>query len=153
MYERSKGCLKNFSILKLCLIKSLTGLVWIASLGCKFAISRPVRQNLLRQVQQSSLHQVKQSLLHQVQKKIAYFIHPSLMECETPLICTLYQSSFLGEELTSTFDFFRSTVRPSVSTFCPKFLSQVLFSHWNYPFKGHWTLEIIEAFLEDDERM
>ena len=62
--------------------------------GRKFAISRPVRQGLLRQVQQSSLHQVKQSLLRQVQKKIAYFIHPTLMECETPLLRTLYQSSF-----------------------------------------------------------
>ena len=62
----------------------------------KFAISRPVRQGLLRQVQQSSLHQVKQSLLRQVQKKIAYFIHPTLMECETPLLRTLYQSSFFN---------------------------------------------------------
>ena len=64
--------------------------------GSKFAISRPVRQGLLRQVQQSSLHQVKQSLLRQVQKKIAYFIHPTLMECETPLFRTLYQSSFFN---------------------------------------------------------
>ena len=64
--------------------------------NCKFAISRPFRQGLLRQVQQSSLHQVKQSLLRQVQKKIAYFIHPTLMECETPLLRTLYQSSFFN---------------------------------------------------------